>query len=290
MIKICLHHLELKTKSEATKNVGMITNQLANCVTDISFPDFINEVGKGKTWSGATFEPKIKKAKYWNQQSVFAIDVDNNDGDNISPMELAQHYTRLGFPPNGLYYSLSSTPEQQKYRLIWFTSQPITCPKIAKNFNRWLIMNSKNYADSCTINLDRLFFGGKNSHHLFEEPIPYEMVPQYEIKKKEKKAPEYTSKQQISNFDRVMVRKLFQRNMSDPQKYYGTRYKTIFNTSVSAFKITNGLMSVDDVFSYVCEFMEAFPNQWSDYHYDTDDVYKWCERAYQWTTEEVLNG
>lgn len=148
-------------------------------------------------------------------------------------------------------------------------------------------MNSNSYADSCTINLDRLFFGGKDSSLLFDEPIPYEMVPQYELKKKEKHL-DFTSKDKLTNFDRVMVRNLFERNMANPQKYYGTRYRTIFNTSVSAFKITNGLMSVDDVFSYICKYMEEFPREWGDYHYDLEQIYRWCESAYTWTTENCL--
>ena len=76
----------------------------------MEWDEVINAMGNGQTWCGGIFHPQVRASKNWLQTQVFAIDVDNND-EVVEVAQLSQHYTSLGFPPNGWYFSLSSTPE-----------------------------------------------------------------------------------------------------------------------------------------------------------------------------------
>lgn len=290
-VQICLHPLEVTSKAMATEMVGKITNEIAKNPVQMSFPEFLEAMDRGCTWAGGTFDPPVKKAKNWTSQQVFAIDVDNNDGRNYPVNELANHYRHLGFPPNGWYFSLSSTEEQQKYRLIWVVEEPIIEPEIAKNFKRWLIKNSDNCADSCTINLDRLFFGGKNSHLISCDFIPNDIVPQVKKLTKKRKKEERWDKGVLRGGDLVefvTMKKIVRAHFRDPSKKYITRYKTIFNCAVMMYKYSQGTWGPDEIFDYFSTLMESTPKIWANYHYTMDEVYNWIERACDWADDEVM--
>lgn len=289
-VEICLHDLEVTSKDMANRLVGKITNELAHYPCSIPFRSFMDAMGNGRTWSGAIFEPQIKKAKYWARQQVFAIDVDNNGDEKIGIGELAQHYTHQGMPPNGWYESLSSTAEQVKFRMIWMTEEPVTDPIIAKNFNRWLIMNSKGFADSCTINLDRLFFGGKAPYLCCDQPIPNELIPQKEEKQRKNSYSNTRFRDFIEDPTRYRIAKRYvKRAIADPTGHrWITRYKTIFNGAVYLITASNGTLSVDEVYDYMMGCIDKNPDAWENYHHSHDEMYDWVCRAYDWAVREIL--
>lgn len=284
MVTVCLHPLPLKTKNEASANVGKITNELPYCVRTLSFNSFVRKIGLGHTWSGAQFEPKVKKAANWKCQQVFAIDIDNNDGKNIPPKVLYKHYEKKGYPPNACYFSLSSKPEQLKYRLLWMTKDTVVDPLVAENFKRWLIKNSKNLADSCTINLDRLYYGGKfGKIYHYDQIIEIPQSERKAFRKERRKIEENVL--DISSFvpDILKVHKC----MADPFEFYGTRYKCYFNCAIALTRGSTGTWLPDQIYQYLSELRDRSPSIWSNYHHSEEDLYKYTEAAYNWAMDEL---
>ncbi|MDJ0827715.1 MAG: hypothetical protein QNJ16_19680 [Rhodobacter sp.] len=288
-IRLCLHPTKLTTKQEANAKVGKITKELAHYDCEISFEDFIEAVGQGQTWSGGIFSPLVKKSANWVCQQCFAIDVDNNDGDNITPAELIDHYAGLNYKPNGFYYSLSSSRKKLKFRLIWILEKTISDSEKAKFFKQWLIVNSLGYADSCTINLDRLYFGGKNSEIIHEAPIKLAKIPQEEIRKKKSLYKPAKVANTILNPNEMMATLAACRiYIADPSKKYLTRYKTVFNCAVQIYVATNTAWDEDRIYGWIVSRMEDNPKVWADYHHDLDDVYEWVSRACDWALENCF--
>lgn len=63
--------------------------------------------------SGCTFQPFLGE----DGQQVFAIDVD--DGAALGPVEALERCEEHGILPELVYFTLSSTPESPRYRLVW---------------------------------------------------------------------------------------------------------------------------------------------------------------------------
>ena len=243
-------------------------------------------MGRGQTWCGSIFEPKVRAVKNWKSTQIFAIDVDNNE--KITPLStLTQHYTRLGFPPNGWYFSLSSKEEQPKYRLIWITEEPVEDIEIAKGFNRWLIKNSLGAADACTIDVARLFFGGKNSYNTNHPAIPNDIIPVIrQVKKKRKK---FVKRDFVKDTGKLMSALIFvKKAIANPaESHYVTRYRCIFNGAVYLYSASDGVWDEERIWNYMLSAIEKNPEHWADYHHTYEDMQKWIECAVEWAEDNV---
>lgn len=288
MFELCIHPMRITSKEQALDNVGKITNELPSYKGFFDYIELTEYLSNGHTWCGGIFDPEIKKAKNWIRQQVWAIDVDNSTSIPIKVDELFYHYLDLGFPPCFAYHSLSSTEEKPKFRMVWITEKPITRPQIAINFKRWLIVNSMGFADSCTINLDRLYFGGKDLINWYSDPILMERIPQVEQKPKNRK--KVLRKSQI-NHDHAMFLALSKvlKAIKDPfNSQWLTRYKTVFNGAVYLIAASEGTISEEAIVDFYKTNMEKFPEYWENYHHTMDEIEDWISRAYEWAGDNVL--
>ncbi len=286
-LRVCLHPLKLKSKAQANNLAGRIVNEITQYEQDIDIRVFNSSIGSGQTWCGGIFDGDSKKAIAWRGQQVFAIDVDNKDG-SVELQELVNHYHELGFTPNITYYSLSSTIEKPKFRLIWVVDEIITDPDKALGFKRWLIKNSLGAADPACINLDRLYFGGKNSFIHNRVPIPSEVLP-YESKKIDT-----IEKKEISDelLDVELWRnskKFVQRCMKDPHNTkWGSRHQTIFKGSVFLVWASNGSKTPEDIYEFLHSCMVEYDTVWNDYDRDSETIRSWITRAYRWSLSNIF--
>lgn len=288
MFELCIHPLKITSKDEALANVGRITNELPSYKGMFDYTELTNCLSNGQTWCGGIFDPEVKKAKNWIRQQVFAIDVDNGGEIPIRVDELFNHYLDLGFPPSFAYHSLSSTEETPKFRMVWITEKPITRPQKAINFKRWLILNSMGFADSCTINLDRLYFGGKDLVNWYSDTIQISNLPQAEQKTREKKKvirKDYVSDEyaMFIAFSKVL------KAIKDPfNSQWLSRYKTVFNGTVYLIAASEGTISEEAILDFYKTNMKRFPEIWENYHHTMDEIEDWISKAYNWAEENVL--
>lgn len=130
-----------------------------------------------KVTQGYSFTPAVltggSKAENWQYQQVFGIDIDNEDktvkGTHnkvraVDPLTVEQVLDRCnewGIKPALIYETFSSTPEWQKFRVLFISGTAITDKQRAANILKSLMEIFPECDQSCK-NLDRLFFGGKN--------------------------------------------------------------------------------------------------------------------------------
>ena len=252
----------------------------------MEWQDVIDAMGRGQTWCGGIFQPQVRAVKNWCQTQVFAIDVDNND--EVVPLAtLVQHYTRLGFPPNGWYFSLSSSDEQPKFRILWVVDDPVTDRDKAVGFNRWLIKNSMGAADSCTIDLARLFFGGKDAYNTGHNFIPYDLLPT--IGRKVKKKSTFQKRKYVKDANKLLSAVKYVREaIADPAgSKYITRYRTVFNGAVYLYSASDGVWDEGQIWGFISKCIDKYPEHWADYHHTDEEMEQWVSKAVEWSEENV---
>ncbi len=130
-----------------------------------------------KVKQGYSFTPAVliggAKAENWQYQQIFGIDIDNEDKtvkgkhDKIKspdPLTVEQVIARCdqwGIRPALIYETFSSTPEWQKFRIIFISEKALTDRQQTANVLAGF-MGIFPECDPACKNLDRLFFGGKS--------------------------------------------------------------------------------------------------------------------------------
>lgn len=134
-----------------------------------------------KITQGYSFTPAVliggSKAENWQYQQVFGIDIDNEDknvkgthdktraADPLTVERVLNRCNEWGIKPALIYETFSSTPEWQKFRVLFIGGTAITDKQQAVNILKSLMEIFPECDQSCK-NLDRLFFGGKNILHM----------------------------------------------------------------------------------------------------------------------------
>ncbi len=130
-----------------------------------------------KVVQGYSFTPAVMiggaKAENWRYQQIFGIDIDNEDKtvkgkhDKVispDPLTVEQVIVRCGqwgIRPTLIYETFSSTPEWQKFRIIFISEKALTDRQQSANVLTGF-MGIFPECDPACKNLDRLFFGGKS--------------------------------------------------------------------------------------------------------------------------------
>ena len=289
--EVCLHPTKIYDKDTADKLAGKIVNELPSCERKVTLSDFFQAVDTGQSWCGGFFSPKRKIAKNWIRQSVYAIDVDNKGEKRASILELVDHYTDLGVSPNLSYHSLSSSAKRIKFRLVWVTDRPIVQPIKAINFKRWLIENSLGYADPCTINLDRFYFGGRIARTYSNDFLNTENLPQLVEKPKETISSAFVS-DKIEDMDFYLhcINKVEQGFRYPSVLGWGSRHMTIWKGAMLLTLSCNASKTSEDIYSQFKKWMIEYPRSWKNYDRTEETILGWIERSRKWTIENLLNA
>ena len=125
----------------------------------------VEEVARAVT-SGQTVKPCVCFGPKDNQryvcQSLFFLDFDN-DSNVISSEEAVRYAKSHGLVPAFGYHSLSSTPEHEKFRLVFRSKYPILDPNLRDKIQATLMNIFKDHCDAKCKDRTRIFFGGKTA-------------------------------------------------------------------------------------------------------------------------------
>lgn len=144
--------------------------------TAFALEDFAEKVTQGYSFTPAVLMGG-SKAENWQYQQVFGIDIDNEDktvkGSHdktraAEPLTVEQVLIRCnewGIKPALIYETFSSTPEWQKFRVVFISETAVTEKQRAANILKSFMAIFPECDPACK-NLDRLFFGGKNILHI----------------------------------------------------------------------------------------------------------------------------
>lgn len=144
--------------------------------TTFTLEDFAEKVTQGYSFTPAVLMGG-SKAENWQYQQVFGIDIDNEDktvkGSHdktraAEPLTVEQVLARCnewGIKPALIYETFSSTPEWQKFRVVFISETSVTVKQRAANILKSFMAIFPECDPACK-NLDRLFFGGKNILHI----------------------------------------------------------------------------------------------------------------------------
>lgn len=125
----------------------------------------VEEVARAVT-NGQTVKPCVCFGPKDNQryvcQSLFFLDFDN-DSNVISSEEAVRYAKSHGLVPAFGYHSFSSTPEHEKFRLVFRSKYPILDPNLRDKIQATLMNIFKDHCDAKCKDRTRIFFGGKTA-------------------------------------------------------------------------------------------------------------------------------
>ncbi len=107
------------------------------------------------------------KNEHWNRQQSFFMDFD----ETLSVDEVIERLASFGITPNLIYYTFRHTDESPRFRVIMLVDEVIEDMEIAKYINKGMKLLFPE-SDQSTYKLSTVFFGGKESVILSEEPTP----------------------------------------------------------------------------------------------------------------------
>ena len=151
-------------KKPSGKEIGAIQNRLNNNIVKIHIKDFAEAVAlNGRTFKAAALEGKTNNA--WIGQDIFCLDVDNKYGKKekvypyLSMEEAYKRCVRYNIEPLFIYPSFSSTPELNKYRLVFKVPTTVKDLRVRRLIIMALMEIFPERDKSC-IDAARTFFGG----------------------------------------------------------------------------------------------------------------------------------
>lgn len=154
------------------KEIGAIQNRLDNNISTIDIEEFAKAVAlEGRTFKAAAVEGKTNHD--WLSQDIFAIDIDNEYGKRekehpyLSMEDAYKRCEKYNVMPIFIYPSFSSTPEFNKYRLVFRVPTTVTDLRV-RRFMILALMEIFPERDKSCIDAARTFFGGYQELYKFD--------------------------------------------------------------------------------------------------------------------------
>lgn len=135
--------------------------------TGITINEFSTLVSQplGYTWSPGLFKG-TRSNHNWQEQSVFALDFDSG----ITIDQVLDRCRQFCLAPQIWYSTFSDSPAKQKFRIVFFLSEPISDPKLFEFLIESLLRLFPEADQSCK-DTGRFFFGGLDSVVIHTDPI-----------------------------------------------------------------------------------------------------------------------
>lgn len=115
---------------------------------------FCEHVRAGRSWVGGAFDDGLKTFRSWQ---VAALDFD--DG-RLSPVEVLDRCELLGIAPLCLYFTLSATVENPRFRLVFMLDKPLADEAKARDCIATLLSVFPTADKKCS-NANRIFLGSQ---------------------------------------------------------------------------------------------------------------------------------
>lgn len=154
--------LSLDTKNfnrKPNKNeTAYISNRIANNPIEISIKEFAKLTVQpyGRSYSGSVFGEGQRTNASWKSQQVFALDIDNG----LTVSEAIEKCNQYNLMPAFIYTTFSSTPEHEKFRIVFILENEIDDIRV-REFVQKSLMKVFPQTDTMTKDAARLMFGGK---------------------------------------------------------------------------------------------------------------------------------
>ncbi|MED0687905.1 hypothetical protein [Anoxybacillus ayderensis] len=156
-VKISLDSQRFHRKPEKWE-VAIISNRIASLPTEVTMQEFAKAVvtPNGRSFAPAVFRDGIRKNAYWLSQQVFALDID----EGLSVANAVERCERYDIMPNFIYTTFRSTPDHEKFRMVFLVNEEVHDIRVRELIQRSL-MTLFPEADVQTKDASRLLFGGK---------------------------------------------------------------------------------------------------------------------------------
>lgn len=156
-VKLNFDHTFLKEKPIG-RGYGIISNRLASNTVEMDIQDIAEAVGsRGDTFTAA-FDKELSADRFISMQLI-AIDFDN-DKDIVTYAQIVNRSKKYSLEISFAYYTLSSTDEHVRFRVVFMLETAITDVSIA-GFLIEMLLRVFPEADQKCKNVTRYFLGGK---------------------------------------------------------------------------------------------------------------------------------
>lgn len=125
-------------------------------IKEVTIDEFFESIKKGQSFCPGLTKNGTKNDN-WEQQDIVAIDIDNENGEIITPEKAIAMLKEKNIEPTGYYHTFNSTNEKPKFRLI-FTLNSTTTDKKKIEFIIETLIEFINGDRACK-NLARIFYG-----------------------------------------------------------------------------------------------------------------------------------
>ena len=178
MISLQLDNISYTAKPKGAEIAGIKTRLCGCAPRTFTLQQFAESIIKGQSFTPAVLVGGAK-AENWKSQQLFCLDIDNEDKTvtgkhdkqrNSEPLTVEAVLARCaswGFAPALIYESFSSSPDWQKFRIVFISETVISDRQTAEKIQLG-IMELFPECDKACKNADRLFFGGKSVLHIDE--------------------------------------------------------------------------------------------------------------------------
>lgn len=156
-----------------TKNeIGALKQRLSDCPRTVTLEQFAQSIVNGQSFTPAVLMGGAR-AENWSSQQLFCLDIDNEDksvsgkhdkqraSEPLTVPQVIDRCSSMGLKPALIYETFSSTPEWQKFRIVFTTDKSVNDRQRAEHIQLGL-MELFPECDTACKNADRLFFGGKS--------------------------------------------------------------------------------------------------------------------------------
>ncbi len=152
-----------KTKDECNGMQVTIDLSKPEAHKEIDVKEFMDLVGnQGYSFSGGIFDDG-RKQENWTEQEVFALDFDNKEDENsITPEQVLGRCAKFDIQPFGIYRSLSSKTQTDKFRVLFRHYTVIKHAKVANYILKMFQLLFPEVDTACS-EISRLFYGGKET-------------------------------------------------------------------------------------------------------------------------------
>lgn len=178
MISLQLDSIPYTAKPKGAEIAGIKIRLCGYPPRMLTLQQFAESIVKGQSFTPAVLVGGAK-AENWKSQQLFCLDIDNEDKTvtgkhdkqrSSEPLTVEAVLARCaswGFAPALIYETFSSSPDWQKFRIV-FISETLISDRQAAEKIQLGIMELFPECDKACKNADRLFFGGKNVLHIDE--------------------------------------------------------------------------------------------------------------------------
>jgi|GEM_PF-1678165 len=161
------------TEKPHHSEVGLIKQRFVRASVE-TVEDFIEDVGRGVSWSGGVFENNHLTNSSFISQSIFALDFD----ENLRPQDAIQRLRKYSVQPSAYYHTFSHNEKEDKikFRLVLFLDTVIR-NKALRNWIQDGLLKLYPEADQSASDAARFYYGGdKQGFVLSEEEIPLNLL------------------------------------------------------------------------------------------------------------------